>query len=68
MFEPILPDEREERSLIGEISPKRETARERAWRKWGMKPDAQLRDSANDLEAAIYSATREAKEEVKEKV
>ena len=34
MFEPIVPPE--VRSLIGEIEPKRETARERADRRWGM--------------------------------
>jgi hypothetical protein len=36
MFEPIHFDEREEHSLIGGIEPKRETARERARRRWGM--------------------------------
>ena len=36
MFEPIHFDEREEHSLIGEIEPVKETARERARRRWGM--------------------------------
>jgi hypothetical protein len=37
MFEPIHFDEREEHSLIGEIEPQRETAEQRARRRWGMK-------------------------------
>ena len=36
MFEPIHFDERKEHSLIGEIEPKRETAREKADRLWKM--------------------------------
>jgi hypothetical protein len=36
MFEPLPWEEREEHSLIGGIEPVKETAEQRARRKWGM--------------------------------